>query len=1055
MQRLFVLLLWLSVLASCSTKENTARSRFWQSFTARYNTYYNGRVAFDEGCAQQMEGNYDHFSFRIPVFVVGNEATCGIGKGQFDKAITKSKKDIQLHSIRKKPKRSVTRRLSEKERLFLQRQEFNPFLKNAWLMMGQAQYHQGHFIEAAATFSYVIRLYAAEPKVAATARVWMARCYAQLDWLYDAAQAIDALGKVGVRSEKHLRPIYAATRADLLLRQGRSGEAVPYLQEAVRQADTRLEKARLYYLLGQVEQGLGHKAAAYKALRQCLRKSPPYRMALSARILQTEVMGGAKERAKVIKQLRRMARSDKNKDYLDQVYYALGNVYLAAGDTATALSAYEKGRNKSESARVEKAVLLLRMASIYWEKGRYDRAQTCYNEALGMIDKKYPDFDLVTQRSEVLDQLVPFTKIVMEQDSLQALVAMPEKERMRVVDEAIEVYKRRKKEEERLKREQTGSQYEDGLLDHDMERGMGAGRVVQKTPTNVGDKRWYFYNPTLVQNGKREFERQWGKRKNEDHWRRKNKTMVNFNGEQAGDEDVHTDSLRAVADSLAAIGQTEIDEAQADEDNPLKRAFYLRDLPFTAEQKSVSDSLIADALFHAGVIEKDELEDFSLAERTLTRLIKEYKEFPQMSAAYYELFLLYSRWGKAKQAEDCKRWLAANYPDDVKTQRIHSPLFMQRGLVGEQIEDSLYTETYAAYRAHEREKVEANFVRSTNEFPDGVNRAKFIFLHALSRLDKVSQKEIEDELVGLVKSYPKSDVAAPAAMIVNGLRAGRKVGQGYYDVGSLWNRRMQAVDSATQKRLSVDSLSNSRNVPFVFMVAYPKGRIDDNALLYAIAHFQFSGFYLRSFGIEKKEEMMLSPTQEGVEWSEEQKRQNTLTEYRIYGFENYAEVHQYAQEAYADSSLSKWLKAAEVLLISEENLKLVPQVYSFSQYRAYFLEHFAPIKIEDGVILDRSVADSLTKYEDRPAVIYPLIWEELGVDSMRTQSHEVIVPKSSNPLLPKQAANKQKVVKQGYPMGNEKPKTSKEKEKRGEDKKQNKEPEKVAEEDDTGGWYPI
>lgn len=34
------------MLVSCSSQKNTARSRWWHAFNARYNTYYNGSQAF-------------------------------------------------------------------------------------------------------------------------------------------------------------------------------------------------------------------------------------------------------------------------------------------------------------------------------------------------------------------------------------------------------------------------------------------------------------------------------------------------------------------------------------------------------------------------------------------------------------------------------------------------------------------------------------------------------------------------------------------------------------------------------------------------------------------------------------------------------------------------------------------------------------------------------------------------------------------------------------------------------------------------------------------------
>ena len=144
-------------LVACTTKQNTAGSRFWQGFTAKYNTYFNGHEAYKEGVDAQISGNVDNYTEILPFFPVGNEATRNIGKSQFDRAITKSEKAIQLHSIKVKPEVNPTKSRSEKMKQFLRRKEFNPFLKHAWLLMGQAQFHKGDFLGAASPFSYITR----------------------------------------------------------------------------------------------------------------------------------------------------------------------------------------------------------------------------------------------------------------------------------------------------------------------------------------------------------------------------------------------------------------------------------------------------------------------------------------------------------------------------------------------------------------------------------------------------------------------------------------------------------------------------------------------------------------------------------------------------------------------------------------------------------------------------------------------------------------------------------------------------------------------------------
>ena len=439
----------LVLLTSCSTKKNTAGTRFWHSFTARYNTYYNGNEAYKEGFLSKESSNRDNYTDFIPVFYVGNENSRGLGATSFLTTVTKCEKAIHLHSIKRRPAVPAGKTLSPKKKRYLQRKEFNPFLKNAWLLMGRAQFQKGEFLEAASTFSYIMRLYEAEPAVANEARIWLGRSYAQLDWLYDAEEALKPLGKDSLSPA--LRREHNATMADLLMRQERYDEAVPYLEAAAKKARRKQQKARLYFLLGQVQQHKGNGGAAYKAYRKCISQSPPYLLEFNARIRQAEVMAGGSGAKKMLKRLKSMARSGKNKDYLDQVYYAIGNIHLTQKDTAAAIGAYEEGRAKSTRNEIEKGVLLLRLAEIYWDKGRYDLAQGCYTEAISIIGENYEGYEEISRRSKVLDQLVPHTSAVYLQDSLLALSVMSEADRNAAIDRVIEQLKKKEEEERRLK----------------------------------------------------------------------------------------------------------------------------------------------------------------------------------------------------------------------------------------------------------------------------------------------------------------------------------------------------------------------------------------------------------------------------------------------------------------------------------------------------------------------------------------------------------------------------------------------------------------------------
>ncbi len=204
-------------LTACSTKKNTATSRWWQSFTTRYNVYFNGHEAYKQGCLAKEEGNKDNYTDFIPLFTVGNKESKSLGSSDFETAVTKCEKAIQLHSIKRKPAVSPGKRRTPKLKRYLSRKEFNPFLKNAWLLMGQAQFQKGDFVEAASTFSYITRLYAPEPLVVAEARAWLARCYAELEWFYDAEDVMQKMQRDTLTSRLSRESV--ATLADLLPRQ--------------------------------------------------------------------------------------------------------------------------------------------------------------------------------------------------------------------------------------------------------------------------------------------------------------------------------------------------------------------------------------------------------------------------------------------------------------------------------------------------------------------------------------------------------------------------------------------------------------------------------------------------------------------------------------------------------------------------------------------------------------------------------------------------------------------------------------------------------------------
>lgn len=908
----------------CSTQKNTAKTRWWHSFKARYNTYYNGTLAYIDGSLEKENGNKDNFTEMLPLYTVGNKQSREIGKGNFEKAIEKCQKTIKLHSIKKRPVWDKKRRKTEKDIEWLSRREYNPFLWKAWMLMGRSQFYKGAFDEAASTFAYMGRLYQTQPAIYAKSRAWLAKCYLEEGWLYDAEDVVRNMERDSIHWSA--RKEWDYTYADYYIHTGDYAKAIPYLRKVIKHEMRRKQRAREWYLMGQLQAALGNKAEAMRAYKRVIRQNPPYEVEFNARIAMTEVMSGGQWK-KMVSRLKRMAASDKNKEYLDQVYYAIGNIYLAQNDTAKAISAYERGAAKATRSGIEKGVLLLKLGDIYWEMERYNDAQRCYGEAIGLLDKERKDYEELSHRSKVLDQLVPYTDAVHLQDSLQTLAKMDEKDRNAAIDRTIAELKRKEKEERDRLAEQNAQET--------MQQNGGGNNMQQQNnrqQNNTNQQNnglWYFYNATAVSQGKSAFQKMWGKRENVDNWQRVNKTVVNFGGNQEETElsEAQLDSIarqEAIEDSLAQIA----DSAQND---PHKREYYLAQIPFTEDQIEASNKIIEDGLFNAGVIFKDKLNNLPLSEKQLTRLTSQYPDFEKMADAYYHMYLLYMRKGETDVAEGYVERLKKEYPESEWTTLLSDPYFVENAKLGVHMEDSLYASTYDAFKAARYAEVSGNVRISDSRFPLGANRDKFVFIGGLSKLNEGDAEGCLEDMNTVVKKWPQSGVAEMAGMIVKGVSEGKRLKGGKFDLDNVWERRSEVLTD--NDSTAVRELSDERFAAFTFMIAYKPDSTDENRLLFELARYNFTSFLVRNFDIAVEDA-------------------DGIHRMKVSGFRNYDEALQYVRQLFTNKTITSLIGRNRTIIISEKNLPLLGRQFSYDDYARFYDKHFAPIKISDEQLLN-------------------------------------------------------------------------------------------------------
>lgn len=834
--------------SSCSTKKNTAASRNYQAFITRYNVYFNGDQHFKETLKEMERAYEDDYSSQL--FMHPAEAYSSPKSqqptGSFTRSIEKAQKAIQLHSIKKRPARKPGRSNDPEYKKWLKREEYNPFLHNAWMLMGRSQYFNGDFLGAASTFYYVAKHFSWLPATVTEAKLWQARSYCALDWLFEAETIITRI-KEDELTNGTLRELYYFTYADYLIRSHDNQAAIPMLREALRYAGGS-QKTRLWFLLGQLYAAEGDNAAAYAAYGKAgSSSSASYRTKFNARIKQSEVYQGS-DINKEINALRRMTRYDRNKDYLDQIYYAMGNLYLSRRDTANAIASYALAAEKSTRGGIDKAFAQITLGGLYFDRHRYDLAQPCYAEAVPQLPDDYPDIALLRKRSDVLDELAVYSQNVTLNDSLLRLAAMPEAERMAVIDKIIKDLKKKEKEEaEEAKREEYLAE----------QAAVGGNLIQDNAPTAYTlntDKSWYFYNTATRNAGRADFQKRWGSRKLENDWRRRNKSSFSFDDFGTGGNDDDSDS----AGDSAGEGDDETSGSASDSgssdaakaNDPHYPEYYLRQIPMTDVEKTTAEDVIREGLYNSGLVLKDKLEDFDAADGEWQRLMSRYPDNIYRLDVYYNEYLMNIRRDRPAEAERYRQLILSEFPESAYAKAMADPAYIDnlRAMFARQ--EALYEQAYADYLADNNAGVHSAYERMAADYPLSPLMPKFMFLNALAYVTDNKPEEFSATLKELLERYPDTDVTPIASSYLRGLAQGRKLRSGGSNMrGMLWNIRLSNDSTAVADGPEIEFVLEPEE-PHYLVMLFSTENISPNRLLYDVARHNFTTYMVRDFDLE-------------------------------------------------------------------------------------------------------------------------------------------------------------------------------------------------------------
>lgn len=799
-------------------------NRGYHNMTAHYNVYFNGNEAMKEGLTKIETQLVEDYTKILPIYKESLPGTETMVTSNMNTAIEKATKLIKMHSITKQPESNRKKKNARKRKPV--KPEYNKWVDKAYIMMGRAYLYQKDYIRAASTFTLIIRRFKDEP-VKYEAYLWLIRTYNEAERFTEARELMETLAgndQFPVDLEGEL----AIVSADMHLKQQHYEEAIQYLNIGIKKIKGNARKTRYTYILAQLYQEINSKEKALEAYHQVIRRRPDYKMLFNARINSASVFSGESNVANLRKELIKMSKKKRNEPFLDQIYYALGNILYNEGKIDNAIEYYRKSASISVDNTYQRALSCITLGEIYFEKQKYIPSGNYYDSAMAVIDENYPNFKVIENKYASLSKLVNNLVTVQTQDSLQYLAGLSSEELNAKIGDWITA---EKKKIEALQAAAAEGDY-----------GSAYGQSTNsRMRINTQGSSWYFYNPSTVSYGKQEFKRLWGERKNEDNWRRSDKSISAFDEE--GEPIVET------------LDDTLEKEVQKRADDPTTTEYYLQDIPTTDSLMAVSNNKIRDALFNAGSLFKSDFNDY---ERSIECFLILNNRFPNNIyelPSDYNLWDLYKIIAKPDSADFYRNLILTNFPESNYAKYLLNPNFFIEEEARKDSLNNLYHLAFNAYRNRDFKRACQLSNQVLQMHPDTTLIPKVRFIQVVSGSRGFEKSRFADSLKVYIDAYP---IAAPTPLaqkifdLVNENKLAdynQLVNTGYLNE-VIKNLELLPKNEA-DSNLPDAKWDTDNALLHYFIIAFPNDNsIDVNRLKFDIANYNLDHYTTLDFDIE-------------------------------------------------------------------------------------------------------------------------------------------------------------------------------------------------------------
>lgn len=795
---LYTILLFLigGTLSSCSTKKNSFTRRAFHNLTSHYNTYWNGNEAFKQGLRELNKEIKTNYTVILPVEDYGTLQQVQSINSYMDRAIEKASKVVQKHTM------------------YFERRERVRRVPDSYLLIGKAYFYKQDYFSARQTFDFVAQQYERQP-IRFEAQLWQARTAIKLKEFERSITILEGLQSQVRRKDfprdvgRQLPAIFAFHH----ISQENYNAAKPHLRKAAEMSKDKNFTARMYFILGQIHQQDGDFSEATRYYTRVIKLKPSYDMQFAAQISMAQSFDATRGSSRMIMaDLNKLLKSSKNKEFQDQIYYAMAHVALREKYDSAAIRYLRESVTTSVSNDFQKSLSARKLADLYFDIPKFPEAYAYYDTTMQSLQIDHPDFAILDRRTTTLRELVNHLNTIQEQDSLQKLAGMSEDERNRIIDLIIAEYKaeqeRIKQEEERLAAAERMPMPMTGV--RDPSRGM-----LQQVTGGGG---WYFYNPQAISFGFSDFTRKWGRRKLEDNWRLSDKRSYNFDLADQGD-----------------AGNDTIDEKGVKgENDPLKRETYLRNIPTTPEQMEASNRQVAEAMYQLAYVFREGLGDFPRSAESFEAFLNRFPSHERQLSALYHLYTLYTLEGNTVKANEYKSVIIRQFPESEYASILTDPDYWSKQEAEKRRQESLYLDTYNAFVNKQHRMVIIYSNEAENAYPNSPLLPKFAYLRALAMGGMHNQDTLTNQLKRVIAAYPSSDIVP----LAQGVLASFGI-EGFEDE--------EGVVMVEKEPPSIYTFSPNENHFFVLIVDHNKTNVD--ATRVRISDFNTTNYKLDNLSI--------------------------------------------------------------------------------------------------------------------------------------------------------------------------------------------------------------